>query len=73
MQKTILYKKIGRLIRARRLELGLSQEMLGRRTRLSQAFISNIEYGQENLSLHQLFALADILGLDGLELLPSGL
>jgi serine/threonine-protein kinase PknK len=57
---------LGQRVRRRRLELGLSQTGLGRRVRLSQPRISQIEKGQDGgpLPLRTLCDLADALGVD---------
>lgn len=59
-----LWCRVGRLVRARRLELGLSQgdviQRLGYKSRNS---VSNVEVGIEGIALRKAFAWADVLGI----------
>jgi transcriptional regulator with XRE-family HTH domain len=54
----------GEAVRARRKELGLSQERLGYRSELDQTYISDIERGVRNPTLIIIWRLADALGVD---------
>lgn len=62
----------GQRVRARRHELGLSQEQLAEVASLHWTFIGQVERGQRNLSLHNIVKLADGLDIDPGELM-SGL
>jgi transcriptional regulator with XRE-family HTH domain len=53
---------LGRTVRLRRRELGLSQEELAARAGLDQAYISHVEGGRRNVSIDNLTRLA--LALD---------
>lgn len=55
-------KLVGEKIRARRKEMGLTQEDLSNRLKISQQMISRIETGEENVSLLTLKQLAKGLG-----------
>ena len=68
-----LYKKIGLMIREKRQnhEHPLSQENLARRLGMSRTSVVNIELGKQHIQIHTLYQLAEILGIDALELLPS--
>ena len=55
--------KFGTLIRARRLELGWSQEELAHRAGLSRNYVSLIELGQADPALSAALSLAQSLGL----------
>ena len=61
--------EFGRRVRARREQLGLSQEKLAERTTLHWSYIGQVERGQRNLSLRIAHALdTDAGGLvSGLE------
>lgn len=52
---------IGGNIRARRLELGLTQEQLAEESALDQRFVSAVENGRRNLTVLKLQKLADAL------------
>lgn len=62
----------GARVRARRHELGLSQEKLADRCGVHWTFLGQVERGQRNISLHNILKLADGLGVDAGELV-SGL
>ena len=51
-------------MRARRHELGESQEALADRSGLHWTFVGQVERGQRNISLHNLLRLADALDID---------
>jgi transcriptional regulator with XRE-family HTH domain len=56
--------EFGARVRARRLELKLSQEGLADRSGLHWTFVGQVERGRRNLSLHNLLKLADALEID---------
>ena len=60
--------EFGARVRARRNELGLSQEALADESGLHWTFVGQVERGQRNLSLHNLLKLAAALEID-----PAGL
>jgi transcriptional regulator with XRE-family HTH domain len=53
--------RTGKRIRKLRLELGLTQEKLGRKSKLSQNHISNVENGVENISAASRARVAKVL------------
>lgn len=60
---------LGQRVRARRLELGLSQDALARLAELHRNYIGGIEQGRRNPGLVNLVRIAVALGLDPGELL----
>jgi ribosome-binding protein aMBF1 (putative translation factor) len=56
--------EFGNRIRARRTELGKSQEQLARDSRLHWSYLGQVERGQRNLTLHNILKLAEVLGVD---------
>ena len=60
---------LGLAVKARRTELGLTQETLANNTGLHQRWISNVETGKRNPSYGSLRRLADGLGLSASELI----
>lgn len=56
-------------VRRLRISSGLSQEALADRADLHRTYISSIERGERNVSLENIFALAEALGVDPRELL----
>ncbi|MEO5866036.1 MAG: helix-turn-helix transcriptional regulator [Sphingomonas sp.] len=70
MDITALYRTVGQRIVLRRNELSMTQAELGTRIALSRAAVANIERGHQKLSLHQVYLLAEALGLALSDLLP---
>jgi transcriptional regulator with XRE-family HTH domain len=60
---------LGLAVKARRQELGLTQETLANDTQLHQRWISNVETGKRNPSYASLRRLAGGLGLSASELI----
>ena len=58
----ILYV-LGKLVKQRRKQLGISQEELGLRANLDRTYISGVERGVRNPSLTALVSLASGLGI----------
>jgi transcriptional regulator with XRE-family HTH domain len=54
---------LGRTVRLRRRELGLSQEELAARAGLDQAYISHVEAARRNISVDNLVRLAEALDM----------
>lgn len=64
-------KTFGARIRALRQARGLSQEKLAELAGLHRTYISSIELGERNVSLKNIQALADALGVSLQELFES--
>lgn len=62
---------MGERIRLRRTKLGLSQEALADAAGLHRTYIGSVERGERNVSVGNLYALADALGLTVNELLSD--
>ncbi len=63
--------EFGARVRARRNELGLSQEGLADVAVLHWTFVGQVERGRRNISLHNLLKLAGALGIDPGELVTG--
>jgi transcriptional regulator with XRE-family HTH domain len=61
-------REFGRRVRARRHELGLSQEELADRADLHRTYISSLEQGRRNVAVRNLVRLAEALDFDPAEL-----
>lgn len=61
---------VGALVRARRLDLALSQEELAHRAGLHRTYVGSVERGERNVSVANLYALADAMDVKAGELLP---
>ena len=71
MDEKLLYTLVGKRVAGFRKALGLKQEDVAKRLGISRASLANMEVGRQRLLVHQLYGLADALGLDGPEdLLP---
>lgn len=66
--KTILAANLRRI----RVATGFSQEALADRAGLHRTYISSIERGRRNVSLENIFILAEALGVDPGDLLQTG-
>lgn len=66
-----LYQEFGQLLREARLSAELTQHEVAHRVGLTRTSITNIERGTQHISLHQLFLLANAVGKDPTDLLPS--
>ncbi|HEY9793656.1 MAG TPA: helix-turn-helix transcriptional regulator [Candidatus Obscuribacterales bacterium] len=64
-----LSKRLGELIGQRRQKLGISQEELVQRAKISRSYYSDIERGLRNMSVQSLCNIARALGTTGYELL----
>jgi transcriptional regulator with XRE-family HTH domain len=60
--------EFGQRIRARRTQLGKSQEQLARDSSLHWSYLGQVERGQRNLTLHNILKLAEVLEIDPGEL-----
>ncbi|MEM1169174.1 MAG: helix-turn-helix transcriptional regulator [Cyanobacteria bacterium P01_H01_bin.35] len=69
--KSKILNALGRLIKQRRMELGISQEELGFRSNLDRTYISGLERGVRNPSLTALVSLAAGMGISVSELLDN--
>lgn len=63
--------RVGDRVRTHRVRLGMSQEALADRADLHRTYIGSVEQGQRNLSLSNLFALADALGVAAADLIAG--
>lgn len=67
----LLYREVGRLIRQARKGAGLTQDELADKVQMARTSITNIEYGQQKVQLHTLYALAEVLNIAVKDLLPT--
>ena len=63
-QRTAVTEEFGRRVRARRLEIGLSQEALAERAGLHWTYVGSVERGERNIALRNIVLLANALEVD---------
>ena len=62
-------RAFGQRVRALRGDQELSQEALAERAGLHRTYVGSVERGERNVSLDNIYALADALGIDAQDLL----
>lgn len=62
--------KIGSIIRKRRVELDITQEMLALKCNMDRSYMGRIERGEVNLTVEKLYMIAKVLEVDVKQLLP---
>lgn len=63
MDESILLSTFGQKIKFLRLQKGLSQEQLAHLANLDRTYVSSVERGKRNVSLINIYKLADALNI----------
>jgi transcriptional regulator with XRE-family HTH domain len=71
IDEPLLYREIGKRLKERRLELGLTQEQLAEASDVLRTSITNLEAGRQKTPLHVLYELCAVLEIEIFELLPK--
>ena len=66
----ILAKALGANIRAKRKEIGISQDVLALECGLDRSYMGRIERGEVNITIEKLYQIAGKLGCNPASLLP---
>ena len=66
-----LYQAIGKKIRGARENAKLTQSELAQRVELARTSITNIENGQQKIQVYTLYAIANVLNISVMNLLPE--
>jgi transcriptional regulator with XRE-family HTH domain len=66
-----LQTEFGKIVREKRVALGLSQEKLAEMAALHFTYISSVERGERNISLANIAKLAKALGCSMKDLMPQ--
>jgi transcriptional regulator with XRE-family HTH domain len=66
-----IYKHIGAVIKSRRKTLTMNQEYLANAVGISRGSLANIEVGRQNVLVHQVYRIAEALGISPFDLLPA--
>ena len=69
-QMTELSLAIGQLIRNKRLERNITQEMLSLQCGIDRSYMGRIERGEVNLTVEKLYEIATVLKISAKDLLP---
>lgn len=71
IDKTLIYRELGRIIQKERVKKEWTQEELGTAVGLSRTSITNLEKGRQGIPIHTLFEIADKLHVAPASLLPD--
>lgn len=69
--ESLLYRMLGRNLRRRREELGLSQAVIAQRVGVARTTITNIESAEQHPPLHTLYAICAELDVELAAMLPT--
>ncbi|WP_221797867.1 helix-turn-helix domain-containing protein [Oceanobacter mangrovi] len=67
----ILAKALGANIRAKRKELGISQDGLALECGVDRSYMGRIERGEVNITVEKLYVISRTLGCEAASLLPA--
>lgn len=70
-ERTTIRINFGKLLKEKRLALGISQEELAFRSGLHRTYVGSVERGERNLSLENIFVFAKTLNCHPKELIPD--
>jgi len=65
------YADIGRRIRDARIRMGSTQAQIAARASMTRSSLANIEAGRQRIPIHILVSVAEVLGVDVVELFPT--
>jgi transcriptional regulator with XRE-family HTH domain len=70
-KKTLTRLTFGKIVKEKRLDLGLSQEKLAEKADLHTNYVGSVERGERNIALENIVALAKALGCSPKDLMPD--
>lgn len=70
-KKTPVRVAFGKIIREKRLSLGLSQEKLAEQADLHTNYVGSVERGERNIAIENIYALANALKCSPKDLMPD--
>lgn len=70
LDEDLLYRKIGELVKQRRVDLGLGQAEVALAAGLTRTSISNLEKGRQRVPLHVLYKICSALDVEVSSILP---
>ena len=71
LKKTALRMEFGKRVRARRHELGLTQEEVAEKAGLHHTYVGSVERGERNIALENIVALARALECPPSNFIPN--
>jgi DNA-binding XRE family transcriptional regulator len=71
VNETQLYSQIGKRIKQRRIELGMTQTQLAETIGVLRTSITNIEAGRQKAPLHMIYQLCIVLSVEVATILPT--
>jgi transcriptional regulator with XRE-family HTH domain len=71
IDKTVLYREIGNLLKQERIKKDLTQEQLAKMVGLKRTSITNLEAGRQQVPVHAAYEICQALGTELDALLPS--
>ncbi|QUN06370.1 helix-turn-helix transcriptional regulator [Shewanella yunxiaonensis] len=63
--------KVGLSVRQMRIQKKLSQDELALRAEIDRSYVGRIERAEVNITLDMLYKIAEVLGCEAIELLPT--
>lgn len=70
-KKTLLGIQFGKIVRAKREAMSMTQELLAEKSDLTTNYIGSLERGERNVGLEVIYKLAEALQTDPKNLLPD--
>lgn len=70
-KRTPIRIAFGKIIREKRLILGLSQEKLAEKADLHTNYVGSVERGERNIAIENIYALANALNCSPKDLMPD--
>lgn len=70
-KKSLLQKEFGNIIRAKRENMSMTQELLAEKSDLTTNYIGSLERGERNVGLVVIYKLAEALNTHAKNLLPD--
>jgi len=71
LQDGLVDSIVGARVQLLREDRGLTRDQLGHRIDLSEAAVERVEEGDNGITVHQLFCIADVLQCEVSELIPT--
>lgn len=67
----LLEREVGSRVKAARINAALSQSQLSQKAKINRTSLIQLEKGEQQISIRQLYAISDALAMDPRDLLPE--